>query len=74
MFLNEKSLKENKIFLRDYSVVVAGKKAGLGLKFASVKAAMANPLKTKTITLSCIKFTQGVTVKPRSGTLFKEYF
>ena len=56
-------------FYHDYKVVVAaGNKAGLGVKaLPPVKAAMANPLETKTITLSCIKLTQGVTVRPWSG-------
>ncbi len=56
-------------FYHDYKVVVAaGNKAGLGVKaLPPVKAAMQNPLKSKTITLSCIKLTQGVTVRPWSG-------
>ena len=62
-------IEKQNTFYHDYVVVVAaGNKAGLGVKaLPPVKAAMGNPLKTKTITLSCIKLTQGVTVKPWSG-------
>ena len=62
-------LEKQNIFYQDYKVIVAaGNKAGLGVKaLPPVKAAMDNPLKSKTITLSCIKLTQGVTVKPWSG-------
>ncbi len=56
-------------FYHDYNVIVAaGEKAGLGTKaLAPVKLAMGNPLKTKTITLSCMKLTTGVSVKPWTG-------
>jgi hypothetical protein len=62
-------MEKHNTFYHDYNVVVAaGNKAGLGVKaLPPVKAAMGNPLKSKTITLSCIKLTQGVTVKPWSG-------
>ena len=62
-------IEKQNTFYHDYNVVVAaGNKAGLGVKaLPPVKAAMGNPLKSKTITLSCIKLTQGVTVKPWSG-------
>jgi len=60
--------KQN-VFYHDYEIVVcAGAKAGIGLDALNpVKAAMADPLKTKSITLSCGKLTTGVTVKPWSG-------
>jgi len=54
------------IFYHDYKIIVAaGPKAGIGVKaLKPVKEAMANPLETKTITLSTGKLTTGVTVKP----------
>lgn len=60
--------KQNK-FYHDYKVIVAaGTQAGIGVAaLPPVYAAMDNPLKTKTITLSCGKLTTGVTVKPWSG-------
>ena len=63
--------KRDNIFWHDYNiVVVAGKEAGMGAKaLKPVLEAMGNPLKTKTITLSCGKLTTGVTVKPWSGIL-----
>lgn len=53
-------------FFRDYKVIIAaGTKAGIGIEaLEPVRNAMANPLETKTITLSCGKLTTGVTVKP----------
>ncbi|MBR6939559.1 MAG: DEAD/DEAH box helicase family protein [Clostridia bacterium] len=56
-------------FFNDYKVVVcAGTKAGTGLDaLPPVKYAMDDPLKTKTITLSCGKLMTGVTVRPWSG-------
>lgn len=56
-------------FFDDYKVIVcAGAKAGIGLDaLAPVLAAMHDPLKTKTITLSCGKLTTGVTVRPWAG-------
>ena len=59
---------QNKFF-NDYEVIVcAGTKAGIGLDaLAPVEQAMGDPLKTKTITLSCGKLTTGVTVRPWSG-------
>lgn len=58
-------------FYHDYKIIVAaGKKAGIGADaLKPVEKAMSNPLKTKTITLSCGKLTTGVTVKPWSGIL-----
>ena len=60
--------RQNKFF-DDYKVIVcAGTKAGIGLDaLAPVEMAMGDPLKTKTITLSCGKLTTGVTVRPWSG-------
>ena len=62
--------KQNK-FYHDYNVVVAaGSGAGIGVAaLPPVKEAMDDPLKTKTITLSCGKLTTGVTVKPWTGIL-----
>lgn len=56
-------------FFRDYKVIVcAGAKAGIGVAaLEPVRNAMGDPLKTKTITLSCGKLTTGVTVKPWTG-------
>lgn len=60
--------KQNNFF-DDYKIIVcAGTKAGIGLDaLAPVKAAMDDPLVTKTITLSCGKLTTGVTVRPWAG-------
>jgi len=62
--------KQNK-FYHDYEIIVAaGKKAGVGVEaLPPVYKAMGNPLKTKTITLSCGKLTTGVSVKPWTGIL-----
>ncbi len=56
-------------FYRDYNIVVAaGNSAGLGVEaLPPVYKAMNDPLKSKTITLSCGKLTTGVSVKPWSG-------
>ena len=56
-------------FYHDYQInVCAGTKAGIGLDaLAPVQHSMGDPLKTKTITLSCGKLTTGVTVKPWTG-------
>ena len=60
--------RQNKFF-HDYEVLVAaGADAGIGVEaLPPVFEAMDNPLKTKTITLSCGKLTTGVTVKPWTG-------
>lgn len=61
--------KQN-LFYQDYKIIVsAGARAGIGLSaLEPVKKAMTSePLKTKTITLSCGKLTTGVTVKPWTG-------
>jgi hypothetical protein len=58
-------------FYEDYKVVVAaGSAAGIGVAaLPPVQEAMDDPLKTKTITLSCGKLTTGVTVRPWTGIL-----
>lgn len=60
--------KQNK-FYHDYKIIVAaGAQAGIGIDaLPPVFTAMDDPLKTKTITLSCAKLTTGVTVKPWTG-------
>ena len=60
--------KQNK-FYDDYKVIVAaGSAAGIGVDaLRPVLEAMDDPLKTKTITLTCGKLTTGVTVRPWSG-------
>lgn len=61
---------QNKFF-NDYEIIVsAGASAGIGVEaLKPVQQAMKNPLKTKTITLSCGKLTTGVSVAPWSGIL-----
>lgn len=56
-------------FYHDYTIIVAaGAGAGIGVEaLPPVLHAMQDPLKTKTITLSCGKLTTGVSVKPWSG-------
>lgn len=56
-------------YYHDFKVVVAaGAKAGIGVHaLPPVLKAMGNPLKSKTITLSCGKLTTGVTVRPWTG-------
>ena len=60
--------RQNK-FYHDYKVIVcAGTAAGIGLDaLYPVQANMGDPLRTKTITLTCGKLTTGVTVKPWTG-------
>jgi len=62
--------KQNR-FYHDYKVIVAaGSAAGVGVAaLPPVYEAMDEPLKSKTITLSCGKLTTGVTVKPWTGIL-----
>ena len=62
-------LKRANTFYHDYDVIVcAGKKAGIGVKSVGpVRKIMSEPLKSKTITLSCGKLTTGVTIKPWTG-------
>jgi hypothetical protein len=61
--------RRNNAFYHDYKVVVAaGTSAGIGVKaLAPVVEAIGDPLRTKTITLSCGKLTTGVTVRPWTG-------
>ncbi|MDG6896001.1 GIY-YIG nuclease family protein [Volucribacter amazonae] len=60
--------KQN-LFYQDYQIIVAaGNQAGMGADaLIPVKKAMQNPLKTKSITLSCGKLTTGVSVAPWTG-------
>ena len=62
--------KQNR-FYHDYKVIVAaGSAAGIGVDALDpVLEAMEDPLRSKTITLSCGKLTTGVTVKPWTGIL-----
>jgi hypothetical protein len=61
--------KKQNTFYSDYKIIVcAGTGAGIGVNaLPPVLQAMDNPLKTKTITLTCGKLTTGVTVKPWTG-------
>lgn len=61
--------KNHNKFYQDYEIVVAaGPDAGIGVAaLGPVKKAMANPLQTKTITLSCGKLTTGVSISPLTG-------
>lgn len=63
--------KRQNRFYHDYKVIVAaGSGAGIGVAaLPPVLKSMDDPLKTKTITLSCGKLTTGVTVKPWTGIL-----
>ena len=63
--------KRQNTFYSAYTVIVAaGNAAGMGAAaLAPVQDAMGDPLKSRTITLSCGKLTTGVTVKPWSGIL-----
>lgn len=58
-------------FYHEYKIIVAaGTSAGIGVEaLPPVLDAMGNPLRTKTITLSCGKLTTGVTVRPWTGIL-----
>ena len=60
---------QNKVTYGQYKVIVcAGIKAGVGIDaLQPVLNAMEDPLKTRTITLTCGKLTTGVTVRPWSG-------
>jgi hypothetical protein len=61
--------KRQNRFYHDYKIIVAaGSAAGIGVAaLPPVYKAMDDPLKTKTITLSCGKLTTGVTVRPWTG-------
>ena len=54
---------------RDFNInVAAGTKAGIGVNaLPPILNSMENPINSKTITLTCGKLTQGVSVKPWSG-------
>ena len=56
-------------FYHDYQIIVAaGNEAGMGADaLIPVKKAMQDPLKTKSITLTCGKLTTGVSVAPWAG-------
>ena len=62
--------KQNNFF-NDYEIIVAaGPRAGLGdAALKPVLKAIGNPQETKTITLSCMKLSTGVTVPPWSAVL-----
>ena len=62
-------MQRQNTFYHDYKInVCAGTQAGVGLDaLAPVQNSMANPLESKTITLSCGKLTTGVTVRPWTG-------
>jgi hypothetical protein len=62
-------IQKQNTFFHDYKIIVAaGTSAGIGKDaLEPVLRAMDDPLKTKTITLSCGKLTTGVTVKPWTG-------
>lgn len=64
--------RKNNVFFHDYKVfIAAGTDAGIGLEaFVNAKEIIGNPLKTKTITLSCGKLTTGVTIPSWSGIFF----
>lgn len=58
----------NKFYHQFEIVIAAGKEAGSGVDaLIPLKKKMKDPLKTKTITLSCGKLTTGVTVAPWTG-------
>jgi hypothetical protein len=63
--------KRQNRFYHDYKIIVAaGSAAGIGVSaLPPVLEAMDEPLKSKTITLSCGKLITGVTVKPWTGIL-----
>jgi len=62
-------MQKNNLFYQDYEIIVAaGTSAGVGVDaLIPVLDKMRNPLKSKSITLSCGKLTTGVSVKPWSG-------
>ena len=62
-------VQRQNVFFHDYKInVCAGSGAGIGIDaLAPVTNSMRDPLKSKTITLSCGKLTTGVTVKSWTG-------
>jgi hypothetical protein len=67
--MNNLLKKRQNRFYHDYKIIVAaGIQAGIGASaLPPVLKEMNDPLKSKTITLSCGKLTTGVTVRPWSG-------
>ncbi|MCL2293627.1 MAG: GIY-YIG nuclease family protein [Spirochaetes bacterium] len=67
--MNNLIQKRNNTFFQDYKInVCAGAGAGIGVNaLGPVTSSMGDPLKTKTITLTCGKLTTGVTVQPWTG-------
>ena len=66
----ENLLKQrNNTFFQDYEIIVcAGNRVGNGVKaLKPVQDKMRDPLKSKTITLTCGKLTTGITVPPWTG-------
>lgn len=63
--------RRQNLFYQDYRVIVAaGKDAGTGMAaLTPVLNRIDDPLRTKTITLTCGKLTTGVTVRPWTGIL-----
>ncbi len=61
--------KRNNTFFQKYHInVCAGTGAGIGVDaLKPVQDSMGDPLKTKSITLTCGKLTTGVTIKPWTG-------
>ncbi|MEA3189672.1 MAG: hypothetical protein QOD77_254 [Thermoplasmata archaeon] len=60
--------RQNKAYHYYKVIVAAGNSAGIGVDaLGPVLESMDDPLKTRTITLSCGKLTTGVTVKPWTG-------
>lgn len=61
--------KRQNRFYHDFKVIVAaGATAGIGVKaLPPVLKAMEDPLRTRSITLTCGKLTTGVTIRPWSG-------
>ena len=62
-------MERSNTFYQDYKIIVcAGTKAGIGKNaLGPVRQEMRDPLKSKTITLSCGKLNTGVTVRPWTG-------
>ncbi len=62
-------MERSNTFYQDYKIIVcAGPKAGIGKNaLGPVRQEMRDPLKSKTITLSCGKLNTGVTVRPWTG-------
>ncbi len=60
--------KQNNFYQQYKVIVAAGNQAGMGVDaLKPVYEAMDDPLKSKTITLSCMKLITGVSVKPWTG-------